>query len=116
MNKKLPPYGRYVTDLKQSQKIRNGLFVYIGDDSWDYAKWERARGNAVLALPPDGLPHEYKWDLASNLDVLVVVTSSVPYELVRRTAYELLKANAFIVHVVNKAGVHVTFRQGEPKP
>lgn len=113
-HRKLPPYGRYVTDLKNSQKLNN-LFIFIGEDSWDYAKWEKARGNAALALPPDEPPDAYKWDLASNLDVLVTETSPVPYELVRRTAYELLNANAFAVHAINKAGNHVVFRQGEQK-
>lgn len=111
--KKLPPYGRHLIDLIKSQKINNDLFVLIGEGGWDYAKWHKAIGHAVLVLPNGDFPQEYRWDAVKNLDVLVVVTSPVPFQLVRSLAYELLRAGAFIVRAVSLTGSLVIFRQEE---
>jgi hypothetical protein len=112
ISKRLPPYAKKICDgLKNGMKPKNDIFIFLGKYSWKKAA-SFLNIHSVASLPDGDNPANYLWWFVKGFSVLVIDTSGVGSEVIRRLAYELLKAGATVVRVVLVSYKLVIFRQG----
>jgi len=96
--KKCPPYSRQL-QIKLTQGYRSReIWVWTGNLAWNKARAFPYRDN--LVLPPNTLPESFNWRVVGGFEVLAVDTSGIGCEVIRRLAYEILKAGALIFSII----------------
>lgn len=98
-NRKLPPFGKLLTDQQRFKNPPWLVVVCVGGDAWNSAKARNQRGDSVaLVLPPDADLLALSWPVK---DCLVVVEWSqpAPEQLIVALAKALLRAGAESVTV-----------------
>jgi hypothetical protein len=110
--KRYPPFGKQLHQfLQQGLCPANDIYIFVGIHAWGKAKTLFMRPQWVTLLPPDSTPDQFYWGFVKGFPVLTFDTGGIDYVLIRRLAFELLKAGATIVHVVLNCSQLIVFRQ-----
>ncbi len=96
---RLPPFGRALDAvLKAGRKPGNSVFCFVGSEAWPIAKFHD-RYQAVLLLPPDENPSQYRWPV-TGLDCLVARIGETTKREILLLTRELLIAGAVRVVII----------------
>lgn len=100
--KKLPPYGKPLSDLVTSgQRPSNDVNLFIGNQAW-------AKGHSfsisypprTLILPPWRSPNTYHWPV-TQCDVLIFDTGYADQSYIEELAYCLFQDGANVVRSIS---------------
>jgi hypothetical protein len=93
-NRKLPPFGKLLTDRQRFKNPPWLVVVCVGGDAWNTAKARNQRGDSVaLVLPPDTDLLALSWPVKGCL-VVIEWTQPAPEQLIIDLAKALLRAGA----------------------
>ena len=95
-SKNFPPFGRELANkLRAGYRLKNNIWLFLGNACWKRARNKQVGGDAVLVFPPDQSdPFQFNWGIVSGLSILGIETTHLNYEIIRQLAYCLLKVGA----------------------
>lgn len=100
MHKKLPPFGKELSQIISSgKKPKTAVYVYVGFNAWTRAKKSYNDGDLVLCIPPYECPTLYHYPV-SNCNIVILSTPEIEDEYLEDLILCLYNFKANMVAVI----------------